>query len=206
MSEAPFTDHIGARLDDPDAVDPQYRHLIHDDQQRVRRILDFPVSGHVLDVGCSDGAVTRRIAKRWNVQTFGCDVRVVAEPRDFTFIQWDIREPYPMLAQAFDVAFACEVFEHLTADEAAEALRNLCTWLKPGGDLIVTVPNRDCADHYTAGCRDRWRWPDHRQAYTPHRLRALLQPWFQHLQEIPLYDGEDWKESIFLIVRAKGRK
>jgi 2-polyprenyl-3-methyl-5-hydroxy-6-metoxy-1,4-benzoquinol methylase len=196
------TDHIGDRLDRPELVPYEYRHLIADDKARVERILSFPLAGRVLDVGASDRAISDRLVDRWRVELVAVDVDV----RVSNVIQWDVREPPQWLDGPFDAALATEFFEHLTEEDSEIALRNICAVLKPEGDLIVTVPNKACADHYVAGCRDRWKWPDHKQAFDAEKLRRFLQPHFRQISEVPLYDGENWQESIFLIVRARGRK
>ncbi len=205
-------DQIGQRLDHPDRVPREFQHLIADDRQRVKRILEFPVSGRVLDVGCSDGSITRRIKDAWGVRVLGID-RYPAhgweDRRDvFLYQRFDIRLPLDMSAQwvPFDVVYACEVFEHLTDADAQLALTNILTVLKPGGDLIVTVPNRDCAEEYVAGCRDRWKWPDHRSVWTFEKLRACLARAFPVHQFVPLYPEDAIADSIWLIVRAKGKR
>lgn len=202
-----YQDRIGQRLDDPDSVPPQYRHLVPDDLKRVERILSIPVSGRVLDVGTSDGAIIQRIAEKWSVQYVAIDVRPVQVP-DWRFHQWDIREPLPHAIGGglFDAVYACEVFEHLTDADADTALTNILNALKPGGDLIVTVPNRYCNELYVAGCRDRWRWPDHRSVWHDHKLREWLWKYFKSVTFLPLYDGESCYESIWLIVHAKGKR
>lgn len=206
MPDAPYVDRIGDRLEHPERVPPEYRHLIQDDKARVDRILAFHVSGAILDVGASDGAITRRLVRHGRT-VVGADVRVPERTQGWAFLAWDVREPAAaIMSETFDVAFACEVFEHLTEEDAEVAVRNICAVLKPDGDLIVTVPNKQCADHYVAGCRDRWKWPDHKQAFDAEKLRRFLQPHFRSISEVPLYDGENWQESIFLIVRARGRK
>ena len=188
-------DAIGDRLDHPERVPPEYRHLIPDDQQRVKRLLAFDVSGDVLDVGCSDGAITRRIQAAWPKATV----------RGVDLLDWDIRQPWPHHTR-FDTIFCCEVLEHLTDADAQTALQNLVDILKPGGSLIVTVPNRDCDERYVAGCRDRWRWPDHRSAWWPAKLQRLLKGPFADLQWQPLHDEDTPWESIWFIVRAVGRR
>lgn len=197
-----FTDKIGDRLDHPERVPQEYQHLIADDQQRVKRILEFPVSGTVLDVGCSDGAITRRIGQVWNVNAHGADILPIEQWR----FQWDIREPYWLRAVPYDAVYVCEVFEHFIDAEANVALINILAMLKPGGDLIVSVPNRHPHDDYEIGCRSRWQWPDHRSGWTPEKLSRFLGPHFVTIQPVPLYPGERYRDSIWLIVRAKGKK
>lgn len=155
----PFKDAIGDRLDHPERVPAEYQHLIPDDKARVEWILSHPLQGHVLEVGCSDGAITRRLEHKWK----DADIQGIDVP-------WhDIR--YAVSVEPYDTVFCCEVLEHLTVEDAVLALGNMYALLKPGGQLIITVPNKECADHYTAGCRDRWRWPDHRSVWTDFSLR-----------------------------------
>lgn len=199
-----YQDRIGDRLDHPELVPPEYAHLIMDDQQRVKRILEFPVSGRVLDVGCSDGAITRRIAETWPVYVVGADIG--AHDTTDNRVCWDVRQPFPHREEPFDAAYVCEVLEHLTRVDAERALLNIINVIKSGGDIIVTVPNRYVAEHYTAGCRDRWRWPDHRSVWAFDTISPLLRSYFEEVEFVPLYDGEEPYQSIWLIVRAKGRQ
>lgn len=216
-------DRIGQRLDDPDSVPEELQHLIADDVARVEKILSIPVSGYVLDVGCSDGAITSRIRDRWGVSAIGMDARpdVFAEGPCSTldFICHDIRQSIAERftrgnIRLFDAIYACEVFEHLTDADAQLALTNILAVLKPGGDLIVSVPNRDVGSVYQAGMRDRWRWPDHRAWYDHPKLDAFLAPHFTALTYLPLDPrdryllGEDMlvDYSIWLIVHATGKR
>lgn len=198
-----FKDAIGDRLDHPENVPAELAHLIPDDMQRVKRILEFPVSGRVLDVGCSDGAITRRIAEKWGVVAWAADIRAADCDCGLT---WDVREPWPHITtKLFDAVYACEVFEHLTDADADKALQNILAVLKPVGDLIVTVPNRHPDDIYEVGCRSRWAWPDHRSSYTLEKLGDWLAPHFAVLDFVPLYN-ERIADSIWLIVRAKHKQ
>lgn len=204
-------DAIGDRLDHPENVPEELKHLIADDVARVEKILSIPVSGRVLDVGCSDGAITRRIQQRWpDAIVGGCDIRATT----FPYWQWDIRQPAQNVIPC-DAIYACEVFEHLTDADAQKALTNILAVLKPGGDLVVTVPNHDCAEEYEAGCRARWQWPDHRSVWRYDKLHALLAPHFAHLEFLPLDPRDHWRTqmgtfyrdaSIWLIVHASGKK
>ncbi len=168
-------DDIGNRLDHPELVPAEYRHLIPDDQMRVGTILSVPVSGDVLEVGASDGSIGRRIAERWRVKLLATDIADAVHP-------WDIRTRFAYQPDKFDAIYCCEVLEHLTDADVELAWTNLLAILKPAGKMILTVPNRDCADIYTAGCRDRWRWPDHRSVWTVQRLCRLLHGAFRRVE------------------------
>ena len=188
----PFKDAIGDRLDYPERVPAEYQHLIPDDKARVKWILSHPLTGHVLDVGCSDGAITRRLQRTW----------IFADIHGVDLPWYDIRFPPPNMEpiSLYDTIFCCEVLEHLTEADAMVALKNMRVLLKPEGQLILTVPNRNCARHYTAGCRDRWRWPDHRSVWFTAKLReALNVAGFRQPTLAALYPPEMPAQSIWLL-------
>ena len=213
---APFHDRIGDRLDHPERVAPAYRHLIPDDRQRVARLLAIPIDPAAagLDVGCGTGAIPTRIQHQFGVPMLGADGAprpARGRPRRDTpfFFRWDVRTPYPPLHQwrtswllpPYRTIYCCEVLEHLTPAEASLALTHLWDLLRIAGQLICSVPNRDCAEIYTAGCRDRWRWPDHRSVWTRDRVATAMRdrcpgaPITWH----PLYPHDTPAESIWLL-------
>lgn len=175
MEEA--QDHIGDRLDHPERVPEALRHLIPDDQARAKWILSQPVQGHVLDIGCSDHAISRRIQQTWNVQLLALDIE-----------QWDIRTPYSWGCDRnpFDTIVCTEVLEHLFPYESVAALAHLWDILKPGGTMILTVPNR--APRGLALNRQRWAWSDHRQYFTWARFDELLKAQFAYVETRVIVD------------------
>ena len=172
-------DRIGDRLDHPELVPEAFKHLIPDDLARVEWILSHEVTGRVLDVGCSGGAIATRIAVKWpSAVVWRVDKA-----------QWDIRQVAPY-SDRFDTIFCTEVLEHLFPHESQIALANLWRALIPGGQLIVTVPNR----HYfessiTTRLRARWDWPDHKQYFTYPGLLHALHRQFKTVMVEPIVDG-----------------
>jgi len=73
-----------------------------------------------------------------------------------------------------DAVVCWHVLEHV--EDPAAALRAIHGWLRPGGALVVGVPNRASLQAWIGG--PRWFHldvPRHRTHFTPRGLRALLQ-------------------------------
>ncbi|TMF72451.1 MAG: methyltransferase domain-containing protein [Chloroflexi bacterium] len=114
-----------------------------------RAALDnMPVrSGSVIDVGCGNGAFVAAAAER-GYEAWGIDFSskaIEAGRRHFR-----LQNLYAMRIEdfttqfgdrRFDVVTAFEVLEHM--DDASAFVLELSKVLKPGGHLIVSVPNRE---------------------------------------------------------------
>lgn len=207
-----YRDHLGDRLYRPEQVPKNQRHLIPDDLQRVKRLLEFPVQGRVLEVGCSDGTLLREVYRRWPVKkATGVDVAAsaIAEaqqgqetPDTFQWIHADFLDWGGTIDDRFEAIYACEFLEHLWDWQLDRALGHLARLLTPGGVLIVSVPNA-CPDaRYVKEGRARWNWPSHHLLFDRFLLNARLKPFFTELDWRPLYRDEFVHESIYLIVRA----
>lgn len=127
----------------------------------------------VLEVGhCSYETLTiaRRVHSVIVCNISGINRAVQARgPRNLRQVKGDVCD-FPFEPDFFDAAFVIAVFEHIPDDAAAA--RNLYRALKPGGRLIVYVP--DTAEHIAAWRRGEY--PDHvRPGYTPEGMRALLE-------------------------------
>ena len=195
----PWADHLRDRLEHPELVDPAYRHLIPDDRARVEAIVSIPVSGVVLDVGSADGVIADLIEQRWGVSTYRTD----KHPNSLRALSWDVTEPFPWLdiVDQVDAVYVCEVLEHLTQKDGEKARQNILEVLKPGGLLVASVPNRFPHERYLVSCRDRWRWPDHRNSWDKHGFHFFWHPQVTNLNYVDIYP-EDSKEhnGIWLIL------
>jgi SAM-dependent methyltransferase len=120
----------------------------------------LPGGRALLDVGCGDGALARKVADRYAAIT-ATDVSpaVLAEARalaarlpdvNISFAELDANRPLPYPDAAFDTVVSLSTLQYLFDPELflAEARRVLA----PGGTLVVEVPN---------------------MAYLPQRLRLL---------------------------------
>lgn len=101
----------------------------------VRRYLDgLPPTTRVLDAGCGEGVIVDEYAARLDIT--GLDANY-SSPR---VTQGSLMElPFP--DAAFDRALCLDVLEHLAYEDQPRALAQLFRVLRPGGELLVSVPN-----------------------------------------------------------------
>ncbi len=114
------------------------------DHVRIQKVIKFikkyfnKTEGlDILDCGISAGTVAD-ILSREGANCIGVDVN----PREITgvkIIQADLNNGIPELGKKFDIVFAGEIIEHLFDD--SRFIRESNKILKPGGLLIITVPN-----------------------------------------------------------------
>ncbi|MDQ2741163.1 MAG: class I SAM-dependent methyltransferase [Chloroflexota bacterium] len=110
---------------------------------RAARLLRLPPGSRVLDLGCAFGFGTRLLARRY--ETFGHDLSATYIERahralpgiPFTVGAAD-RVPYP--DGFFDGVVLLDVLEHVPNERPV--LAEIARLLRPGGRLIVSVPNR----------------------------------------------------------------
>ncbi len=110
----------------------------------------------VLVAGCGNGAYSGQILARYtpHVQAFDIEPERVAEARESTptaLVAAAEMLPYP--DDAFDVVLSHEVLEHVSNDY--QSAREMLRVLKPGGRVVVFVPNRwypfETHGHYWRG-------------------------------------------------------
>jgi SAM-dependent methyltransferase len=127
----------------------------------------------VLDVGAGPGRLVEALA------TAGYDARGIEPSRRSTAIAHQrgrAVERRPLLEHsdsALDAAVMWHVLEHL--DDPPAALATVRTWLRPGGLILVGVPNAASLQAEIAG--DDWfHWdvPRHRVHFTADGVRRLL--------------------------------
>ena len=101
----------------------------------VRQYLDrLPPGTSVLDAGCGEGVLVEEYSSRLAIR--GVDPNYSSpnvQPASLCAL------PFP--AGAFDSALCLDVLEHLTFEEQPRALAELQRVLRPGGELLISVPN-----------------------------------------------------------------
>ncbi len=101
----------------------------------VRAWLDaVPASARVLDAGCGEGVLVEEYADRLRIE--GIDPNYSSAR-----VRSGSLTALPYEEATFDGALCLDVLEHLTFEEQPRALAELFRVLKPGGDLLVSIPN-----------------------------------------------------------------
>jgi len=103
--------------------------------EAVRRWLDaLPPATRVLDAGCGEGVIVDEYAGRLAIE--GLDPNYSSERvRNGSLVA------LPYDDNSFDRALCLDVLEHLSFEDQPRALAELHRVLRPGGELLVSVPN-----------------------------------------------------------------
>ncbi len=103
--------------------------------EAVRNWLDrLPPTTRVLDAGCGEGILVQEYAGKLAIE--GLDAHYSSDR-----VRSGSLTSLPYADASFDRALCLDVLEHLTFDEQPRALAELARVLRPGGELLVSVPN-----------------------------------------------------------------
>lgn len=148
--------------------------------------------GEVLDLGCADGLLTQRLARRHR-RVVGVDasplrlqrtrLRCAAFPTGRVELREALFEDFePSAGERFDAVVLSCVLEHLAHPSAL--LARAATWLRTGGRVVAIVPNAGSLHRRagvlmgllsSAGDLDASDEAlDHERVYTPESLRAVV--------------------------------
>lgn len=125
--------------------EPEMYYKIQEDKIKiVLEMLEKHNSGRMLDIGCGDGYITKLISRKTECEPYGIDISrnavKTARKRGVKAIEADINEgkiPHPK--NYFDMVFCGDILEHIYNTEVL--LENIYRILKPGGYLVISVPN-----------------------------------------------------------------
>lgn len=144
----------------------------------------LPPGGRVLDVGCASGGLLALLRERAGhlagLELSAAAAAAAARVGD-EVVHGALQDAQlPFEPDSFDLVVLADVLEHL-ADPAA-GLRRAAGWCRPGGAVLVSVPN---VAHWQARLTLlRGRWPQHDSGtfdaghlrwFTRDALRALLE-------------------------------
>lgn len=220
-----FKDKI-ERVYDKEGVPEETRVMLQDDYRRMKLIKTFDYGHRVLEVGCSQGTASIKIAELPEVdEVVGIDIRRSAidegnklikklvENKEITQTVADkiklehLRiEDLPENHGKYNSICAYEVFEHMAPQDFLPAFQHLYKFIENDGTFFISVPNRFPNKKYDELGRTRWRWHDHRNFFSKISLEMFLSNFFEQVKFYPLYEEETVEDSIYLICECKGKK
>lgn len=172
--------------------------------ERYRRLAAYVPGegGRLLDIGTATGRFLALMREGdWEVE--GIEPGDAGNPHGITIHQISFPEESPLPSNRFDVITAWAVFEHLY--DPMRAFRECARMLKPGGNLVIQVPN----------LRSIWgRWaqqedvPRHVHFFSEPVLRRYAEETGLRLLEVvhttDLFGGSGRGVLRLLVVRALG--
>lgn len=161
-----------------DVMGPEFQqYLRHCAHIRLAHIEAVAGKGTLLDVGCGTGEVLLAARDRgWTTQ--GVDpvadsVEIAVSERGLD-VRHGFLEDSGLPERSYDVVSAFHVLEHL--DDGVAFLRLLARWTKPGGYVVIEVPNwRSMNRRRHGGDWMHLRPREHIAHYTPATLRATIE-------------------------------
>ena len=101
------------------------------------------IKGRVLDFGAGRGELIKLLSRIDDMELHGVDImnRPGDLPRAVSWRQQDLNDGLPCAPEYFDAVVCSEVIEHL--ENPRSVFRNLFTALRPGGKLVLTMPNQE---------------------------------------------------------------
>ncbi len=120
--------------------------LILDRRYRIFRdyLAKLHPKSRMIDIGCGNGAQSEYFVPHCQM-IIGCDLVHLSQTenpsrsKNFTFVQGSALE-LPFESNSVEIITAFEVLEHVPSEDAA--LGEIYRVLKPGGYLLITVPNK----------------------------------------------------------------
>jgi 2-polyprenyl-3-methyl-5-hydroxy-6-metoxy-1,4-benzoquinol methylase len=125
--------------------------------------------GRVVELGCGEGHLARLVHDR-GLEVVGVDLNAgkIRTARrlhpEIPFLCSDIRQ-VDLRDASFDTAILAEVLEHVPEDVGDRIVERTRRLVRPGGRLIVSVPNRGCIPH-----------PNHVRRFDRRSLGRMLRP------------------------------
>ncbi|MBE5073424.1 class I SAM-dependent methyltransferase [Erythrobacteraceae bacterium E2-1 Yellow Sea] len=129
--------------------------------------------GRLLDFGCGSGQFTRVLDETAdNLDVTGCDF-FAEPPAELRYQSYIGHDELALAKDLYDGALAMHVLEH--DDDTRALLDRITSPVKPGGLVVVEVPNVDCVWGDIFGRYwDAWYVPYHRHHFSQISLRAVL--------------------------------
>lgn len=129
-----------------------------------------------LELGCSTGGYLARLAQAgWDVTGVEPSIEASEKARQAGFlVHTGILDDAPLEPNSFHCVAAWMVVEHVI--DPVATLQHMFQLLKPGGQLLISIPNVGCWEPTVFGTSWYvWEAPRHLNHFSPRRIREVLQ-------------------------------
>lgn len=163
-----------------DNYEPRLKFMAKQHIQRYAYARRFVVGKKVLDVACGTGYGCPLLLKHGAESYTGIDLDPEAISLAMSrylkyhrakFIQADAQEDDILENESYDVIVSFETIEHIKQYD--KFLKKLYASLKPGGDLLISSPNRRISNP-TGSLQSKPNWDHHEQEWTLREFKHLL--------------------------------
>jgi SAM-dependent methyltransferase len=140
-------------------------------------LLNINCGAQILDIGCGTGLLVNALQQTGFQQVSGIDISpqqiAVALKRGLPCRLVDehyLANEARIAPNSLDVVFLLDVLEHLEVDKQLPLLSSVHALLRPGGGMVVSVPNANSTFAM------RWRHVDwtHHASFTEHSLEFVV--------------------------------
>jgi SAM-dependent methyltransferase len=147
---------------------------------RTRLVGRFvPPGGKILEIGCAYGYLLRALEDRYDCEGMDVSEHAIAVAKTITKAaveSGDVGELLPRRPEGgYNAVLAFDVLEHLPEQQIPDVLRQIARVLRPGGRLLVAVPNTRSLTRRVK--KEQWTAlldPTHISLLAPERWLALL--------------------------------
>lgn len=108
------------------------------DHKLIGSLLEYNPNARLLDIGCGDGALTKRLAEGIGTSNItGVDTVNMGVP--FQLVKRNLDEGLPFENESFDVVISHDVIEHVSNTDLF--VTEIYRVLKKGGYAVISTPN-----------------------------------------------------------------
>lgn len=164
----------------------------------------------VLEVGCGKGEFLNKVQAHKDIEVIGLEINQnavrIAHNTGLSVLIEDIEDHSVKHPNTYDVVCSFQVLEHIS--DVDKFLNSQINSLKPGGKLIISVPNNDSfIKHVNGGILN---FPPHHMGWWSDSALKELEKYFQIKLNKILYEPLqiyhfDWFKSIWIKKYLKNR-